>query len=280
MKKFFALMLAIVMTLSLAACGAQETQPQQTEQQQEQTAPKTKIDEIKEAGKLVFGTSADYPPCEFHIEVDGKDTIVGYEVALAQYIADDLGVELETVDMAFDGLCISLSKGDFDIIIASMAATEERKQAIDFTDPYYSGSEQQILVLTENADKYNTIEDLKGKTIAYQSGTVQEGVLAENDLLDNAIALTSAQSIAMELKAGKIDVAYIDYTPSLAFAAKDSSLVLKDVGFHLDSPGSAIGVQKGNEEFVEYLNGVIAEVIESGKLNEMIAEAQTLAGIE
>ena len=270
MKKFFALMLAVVMTLSLAACG---------EKPQEETA-KTKLDEIKEAGVLVMGTSADYPPCEFHIEVDGKDTIVGYEVALAQYIADDLGVELEVVDMAFDGLCISLSKGDFDIIIASMGITPERQQAVDFTDPYYSGGAQQILVLKENADKYNTVDDLKGKKIGYQSGTIQEGVLAENGLLDNAVALTSAQNIMMELKDGKLDVAYIDYTPSLAFVAKDDTLALKDVGFVYDSPGSAIGVQKGNEEFVEYLNGVIAEVLENGKLNEMIAEAQLLAGIE
>jgi len=270
MKKFFALMLALAMTLTLAACG---------EKPQEE-ATKTKIDQIKEAGVLVFGTSADYPPCEFHTEIDGVDTIVGYDVALAQYIADDLGVELEVVDMTFDALCISLSKGDFDIVLAAMSSTPERAQAVDFTDAYYSDGTQVILVTDENADSYNTVDDLKGKKIGYQNGTIQSGVLEEYGLKENAVALSSAQSIVMELKAGKIDVAYIDYTPSIAFSSKDSSLAMKDVGLEYDSPGSAIAVQKGNEEFVEYLNGVIAEVKESGKLNEMIAEAQLLAGIE
>ncbi len=270
MKKFFALMLAIVMTLSLAACG---------EQPQQQEEAKTKIDQIKEAGVLVLGTSADYPPAEFHTEIDGVDTIVGYDVALGQYIADSLGVKLEIVDMTFDALCIGLSKGDFDIVIAAMAATPERAEAVDFSIPY-DNSDQVILVLDEDADAYNTTDDLKGKKIGYQSGTIQEGVLEGLDLLDNAVALGNAQNIVMELKAGKIDVAYIDHAPSLAFEAADDSLCAKDIGIVYESEGSAVAVQKGNEEFVEYINGVITEVLETGKFTEMKVEAQLLAGIE
>ena len=128
MKKIFALLLAVVMTLSLAACGEKEE------------VAASKLDQIKAAGKIVLGTSADYPPCEFHTEIDGKDTIVGYDISLAQYIADDLGVELEVVDMAFDGLCISLSKGDFDMVISGMSNTPERAMAVDFTSPTSSAS--------------------------------------------------------------------------------------------------------------------------------------------
>lgn len=269
MKKFFALMLAIVMTLSLAACG---------EQQQEESA-KTKIDEIKEAGVLVLGTSADYPPCEFHTEIDGVDTIVGYDIALAQYIADDLGVELEIVDMTFDGLCISLSKGDFDIVVSSMTATPERALAVDFTVPYDKG-DQVILVMAEDADQYTTTDDLTGKKIGYQSGTIQEGILSDLGYLDNAIALTNAQNVVMELKAGKIDVAYLDYMPTLAFASANEDLASKDIGIPVESDGHAIAVQKGNEEFVEYLDGIVTDVLESGKMEEFIVEAQLLAGVE
>ena len=279
MKKFFALALAIVMTLSLVACGKQEAPATaETEQKQEEVA-KTKIDEIKAAGKLVMGTSADYPPAEFHIEIDGKDTIVGYDVEIAKWIAEDLGVELEVVDMSFDGLCISLSKGDFDVVLAGMSATDERKQAVDFTEPYFKAG-QAILDTAETADQYNTIDDLKGKKIGYQSGTIQAGVLEELGLMDNAVALTNAQNIVMELKAGKLDVAYIDYMPSLAFEAADASLKLKDVGIVYDGPGEAIAVQKGNDEFLAYLNEKVVELNESGKLEQLIAEAQLLAGIE
>lgn len=270
MKKFFALMLAIVMTLSLAACG--ETQ------QQEETA-KTKIDQIKEAGVLVMGTSADYPPAEFHTEIDGKDTIAGYDIELAKLIAEDLGVELEVVDMAFDGLCISLSQGDFDLVISGMSATEERKLAVDFTEPYFLAG-QAILVMAENADQYTTVDDLKGKKIGYQSGTIQAGVLEEYGLTDNAVALTNAQNIVMELKQGKLDVAYIDYMPSLAFEAADSTLKMLDVGLVYDGPGEAIAVQKGNEEFLAYLNDFVAGLNAEGKIEELIADAQLLAGIE
>ena len=267
MKKFFALLLAVVMTLSLAACGEKEE------------VAASKLDQIKAAGKIVLGTSADYPPCEFHTEIDGKDTIVGYDISLAQYIADDLGVELEVVDMAFDGLCISLSKGDFDMVISGMSNTPERAQAVDFTEPYFL-SEQIVLVRADEADQYNTTDDLAGKTIAYQSGTIQEGILKELGYLDNAIALTNAQNVVMELKEGKVDVAYIDYMPSLAFDSVNDDLVSKDIGIPLDSDGQCIAVQKGDAEFVEYLNGIVAEVLESGKMDQFIADAQLLAGVE
>ena len=267
MKKIFALLLAVVMTLSLAACGEKEE------------VAASKLDQIKAAGKIVLGTSADYPPCEFHTEIDGKDTIVGYDISLAQYIADDLGVELEVVDMAFDGLCISLSKGDFDMVISGMSNTPERAQAVDFTEPYFL-SEQIVLVRADEADQYNTTDDLAGKTIAYQSGTIQEGILKELGYLDNAIALTNAQNVVMELKEGKVDVAYIDYMPSLAFDSVNDDLVSKDIGIPLDSDGQCIAVQKGDAEFVEYLNGIVAEVLESGKMDQFIADAQLLAGVE
>lgn len=267
MKKFFALLLAVVMSLSLVACGEKEE------------VAASKIDQIKEAGKIVLGTSADYPPAEFHTEIDGKDTIVGYDIALAQYIADDLGVELEVVDMAFDGLCISLSKGDFDMVISAMTKTEERALAVDFTKPYFK-SPQVILVRADDAASYTTPEDLAGKSIAYQSGTIQAGILEQLGYLENAIALTNAQNVVMELKAGKVDVAYLDYMPSVAFQAADNSLAVVDVGIPYDTDGESIAVQKGNEDFVEYLNGIVADINENGKLEEFIADAQLLAGIE
>ena len=101
-KKFAALLLALMMILSLAACGSKSDDSAQGSSDGDASpddTAKSKIEQIKEAGVLVMGTSADYPPNEFHTEVDGKDTIVGFDVAIAQYIADDLGVELKVVDI-------------------------------------------------------------------------------------------------------------------------------------------------------------------------------------
>lgn len=163
-KKFAALLLALMMILSLAACGSKSDDSAQGSSDGDASpddTAKSKIEQIKEAGVLVMGTSADYPPNEFHTEVDGKDTIVGFDVAIAQYIADDLGVELKVVDMSFDNLCINLAKGDFDIVIAGMASTEERLKSVDFSDPYFK-QQQAILIRAEDDALYNKPEDLSG----------------------------------------------------------------------------------------------------------------------
>ena len=265
-KKFAALLLALMMILSLAACGSKSDDNAQGSSDGDASSDdtaKSKIEQIKEAGVLVMGTSADYPPNEFHTEVDGKDTIVGFDVAIAQYIADDLGVELKVVDMSFDNLCINLAKGDFDIVIAGMASTEERLKSVDFSDPYY-----------------NKPEDLSGHKVGVQNGTIQVPIANELAGEENVVGLVKAQDLIMELKSGKLDVVYIDYTTALAFAAANDDLTVKDVGIESDSEGQCIGVQKGNEDFVAYLNEKIAEMQEQGLIDQYVAEAQTLAGIE
>ena len=77
------------------------------------------LESIKQKGKLVVGTSADYPPYEFHKEIDGKDQIVGFDISMAKSLAEDLGVELQINDMDFDGLLIALQAGKVDMVFAS-----------------------------------------------------------------------------------------------------------------------------------------------------------------
>lgn len=278
-QKFAALALALTLLFSLSACGSSGGKDSSDDSSQPETETKSKVEQIKEAGVLVMGTSADYPPNEFHTMIDGKDTIVGFDVALAQHIADDLGVELKVVDMSFDNLCINLSKGDFDIVIAGMASTEERRLSVDFTDPYYT-QQQAILIRKENDSLYTKPEDLAGHKVGVQNGTIQVPIANELAGEGNVVGLVKAQDLVMELKSGKLDVVYIDYTPSLAFAAANDDLMVKDIGIESDSEGQSIGVQKGNEDFVEYLNGIIAQVKEDGTMEQYIADAQLLAGIE
>ena len=267
MKKTLALVLSLLLLFSLAACSSKTEEP------------KSKLDQIKEAGELVLGTSADYPPAEFHVMENGEDKIIGYDITLAQYIADDLGVDLKVVDMAFDGLCISLSKGEFDLVISGMSMTEERLKSVDFTVPYYHG-EQVILVRTEDADLYNTTADLAGKKVAVQSGTIQVPVANELFGEENVVTLVKNQDIILELQNKKVDVAYIDKMPSLAFASANSDIMVKDVGIVIDNEEQSIAVQKGNEEFLEYLNGIVTKLLEDGSIDQFIADAQTIAGVD
>ena len=267
-KKIAAVLLAAAMLLSLTACG-----------QGEADAAPSKIDEIKEAGVLVVGTSADYPPYEFHAEVDGEDTIVGFDIAIAQYFADSLGVELEVVDMTFNSLLISLAEGEFDLVMAGLTPDEERKKAVDFTDVFFV-NEQVVLIRAEDAEKYQTTEDLAGCKGAAQVGTVQMDIAADIVGEENTVGLVRFTDSIMELKSGKVDCVFTNTLIASAYEASDPELMVQDVGIEYENTGFAGAVQKGNEEFVEYLNGVIAEMQEKGLIEQYVAEAQQLAGVE
>ncbi len=267
-KKTAALLLAFILILGLCACGSSGSS----------AAPKSRIDQIKEAGVIKMGTSADYPPAEYHTEIDGKDVIVGYDIDIAQYIADSLGVKLEITDMAFDSLLIALQKGDFDFVSAAMSANEEREKAADFTDPYFQAI-QAITVLKENADQYKTTDDLKGKIIGVQTGTVEVPYAIEFTGEENVVQLTKAQNVIMELQNGKIDVAYIDYNPALAYASGNDDLVVLDVGIGYISEGEAIAVKEGDKELLDYLNGVIDEMQEKGLIEDYIAKNMIESGV-
>ena len=140
--------------------------------------------------------------------------------------------------------------------------------------------QQAILIRAEDDALYNKPEDLSGHKVGVQNGTIQVPIANELAGEENVVGLVKAQDLIMELKSGKLDVVYIDYTAALAFAAANDDLTVKDIGIESDSEGQCIGVQKGNEDFVAYLNEKIAEMQEQGLIDQYVAEAQTLAGIE
>ena len=115
---------------------------------------------------LVFGTSADYAPFEFMYPDENGDMVYGgIDVEVAQYIADYMGVKLQTENMSFNNLLTALNKGQFDIVLADIEATDERKEAADFSNPYLTELAPLFLVKKENADQYKSYSDFEGKTI-------------------------------------------------------------------------------------------------------------------
>ena len=266
MKKFLALMLTVLMVLGMAACGKKEEAG-------------SALEAIKDAGKLVVGTSADYPPYEFHAEIDGEDTIVGFDIAIAQAIADDLGVELEIVDMSFDNLLMSLANDEFDMVIAGLSADEERRKTTDFTEPYLE-SKSLVLVREEDADKFKTVDDLAGVKGGAQTGAIPFDNCVKYCGEENAVGLTKVQDLIMELEAGKLDAVFLDYMTVLTYAEVKDGLAAVDVGIPETSEGYSIAVKKGDTDLVEYLNGVLADLNEEGKIEDFIVEAQLIAGME
>ena len=275
MKKIIVLLMAVMMTMGLAACGGSADGSAAASGGESDSY----IDQIKAKGELVVGTSADYPPYEFHTEIDGVDTIVGFDIAIAQAIADDLGVELKIVDMSFDNLLMSLSNGEFDMVIAGLSADEERMKTNDFSDTYLE-SKNLILVRKEDESKYTTTDSLKGVKTGAQTGTMCYDRIVPFVGEDAMVGLAKVPDLVMELKNGKVDVITLDYMAVLTYAAENDDLVAVDCGLPSDDEGYSIAFQKGNTEMVEYVNGVLAELKESGAIEQYIIEAQELAGTE
>ena len=281
MKKLLTFLLALTLLFSLFACnstGEEDGQENGDSNQNGETAQTSgdlsRIDKIKQEGTLRIGTSADYPPYEFHTEIDGVDTIVGFDIALCQYIADDLGVELEITDMSFDSLLISLQQDKFDIVAAGMSPDEERLKAADFTDKIFE-SEQSIILRKADVDLYPTTAELSGASIGVQKGTIQEDI-AEG-ITSNVIKLTKLSELITELKTGKIDAVCIDYPCATAYVSGNDDLIVSDIEIEYEGPGTCLAVQKGETEWVEYLNGIIQTVNEDGTMDQFIAEASMLA---
>lgn len=272
MKKKISLFIAIILILSslVAGCGTKE---EVNSEKNDSQVGGNSLEEIKKKGKLVLGTSADYPPFEFHTMVDGKDEIVGFDIEIAKYIADELGVELEIKDMEFDKLLGGLSTGMLDIVVAGMNPDPEREKEANFTDIYYEAN-LSVLVNKEDATQINKLEDLNGKSIGVQIGTTQEK-FAKTEIKDADVkSLSTNPDIAMNLKTKKIDCAIMEAPVAESFASSnDNLMVVEGVNIDSGSDGVAIAVKKGNDELTVKLNEILAEAKDKGLMDKWFIEA-------
>ena len=228
-------------------------------------------------GKLVLGTSADYAPFEFHTEINGTDTIVGFDISIAQYMAEQLGVELEIVDMSFDNLLISLNKGDFDIVLAAMSSNEERAKAVDFSNEYYL-SNNVILVQKQNADKYTTKESLQGVSMAAQKGTVCETRAKELAGESSVVSLVKVQDMVSELLSGKVEAVLLDKPVASGYVIMQDSLEMVDIGLVAEE-GMSVAMKKDSAGLTELVNCMLSQLTEE-QLDSWMGEAQVTAGVE
>lgn len=284
MKKWMAWILAGAMALSLAACGGDSTSKDQSASAETaavtltgQWADSERLAEIQAAGKIVMGTSADYAPFEFHAQIDGTDTIVGFDISLAQKVADALGVELEVVDMAFDNLLLGLDNGDFDFVMATLSSTPERAEQVDFTTPYYKGG-QVILVRAEDADTYTTQESLAGCPVAVQRGAIQVPIANEIAGEENVVQLVKVSDMVTELMGGKVEALFLDNTIAAGYDTLYDELVMNDIGIEYDSDGNVAAVKKGDTDLAGFISEIF-DGLSDEEVNQLMGEAQKLAGI-
>lgn len=212
-KKLMSLALGAMMMLSLlTGCGSktEDSAPADStpaeETPAEPAAAASLLEKVKTSGKLVVGTEAQYAPYEFK---DLNANFAGCDMWLAQQIADHLGVELEVVDMSFDGIIPAVKSGQVDLGIAAFTKTPERAEEIDFSD-LYEKSAQLLIVKAGNADLYSTKESLAGQKVGAQKGTIQSQLI-QTALPDSELfELEKYPALALEVQNGNIAGLVVD----------------------------------------------------------------------
>ena len=242
------------------------------------------LDELKKeiktitAGTLTVATSPDFAPYEFYsIGDDGTPTLAGFDMSLAQYIADYLGLKLEVIPMDFDGTLMEVQNKNVDLGIAGYSPDPSRAEIMEFSDIYYEGG-QSFVTTKANADLFKSLEDTNNKkySVAAQVGSIQMDLAAKYSPNADIVALSKVTDIIAELITGKVSGAYIETVVASAYQKNYPSLELVlDVPY--DTEGSAIGVAKGNFALLEGVNRAIAQALADGSMNAFVAEANEKA---
>ena len=278
-KKLMSLALGAMMMLSLlTGCGSktEDSAPADStpaeETPAEPAAAASLLEKVKTSGKLVVGTEAQYAPYEFK---DLDANFAGCDMWLAQQIADHLGVELEVVDMSFDGIIPAVKSGQVDLGIAAFTKTPERAEEIDFSD-LYEKSAQLLIVKAGNADLYSTKESLAGQKVGAQKGTIQSQLI-QTALPDSELfELEKYPALALEVQHGTI--AGLAVGESL-IATSNGGLEVSNFAFTSEeaSFGKAVVAAKGSEDLLAEVNTVINQVVNDGSYLKAYDEAVELA---
>ena len=268
MKKLLALVLTAAMTMTmLTACGSSTEEVVETTEEttaEETTTEEATVSEALADGVLTVGTNAEFPPFEY---VNDNGEPDGFDMALVKAIGEKLGVEVEIENMEFASLVTSIGT-KIDIAAAGMTVTEERKQTVDFTNPYYEAVQYVILPVDS---EIATAADLEGKTIGVQLGTT--GDFIATDIAGTTVSsYNKAVDAVNDLINGKVDCVIIDKNPALVFESKFEGQVVAVDGaqFDFEVENYAIALPKGDTVLADQINAAIEELKADGTFDELV----------
>jgi ABC-type amino acid transport substrate-binding protein len=217
----------------------------------------------KDEGKLIMGTNADFPPFELRNEQNEVD---GFDVDIAKAVAKSLGKELVIEDIAFDGLIPALKTDKIDIAVAGITITPEREEDVNFSTPYYNAG--QTVVVREENDEIQSVDDLDGKLIAVQLGTTGDLEAHDRFPAENISQFNQVNEAFLELGNKRVDAIIIDIPVAERYIEIKGGF--KTVGGAFTEELFGIAVKKENTELLEQINGVLADLEESGEFGELL----------
>lgn len=256
MKKFMAMLLVVIMTFSLAACG----------QSKNDAGAETGTEDVTTAdkGTWVMAINATFPPFESIDE--GTDNYVGIDIDIANHIAEKLGKTLEIKDMQFSALVPTMQSGRADIIISGISPTEERKKVLDFTDSYYYPMNA---IICAKGSNYTALDQLEGKTIGVSMGT-SYAEIAKSVKDANVSELDSTPLVVQDILSGRCDAGIFDATQAAVFVQENEGLECHIIDSNISMEDTfAIALPQGSE-YVEQINEILAEMQEDGTMHEIL----------
>ena len=283
MKKIVSLVLAALMLASvLAGCGSSSASTPAGTNPEATTASL----KVVTAGKLTVATSPDFAPMEFmDPSKEGQDAYVGFDLTLAKYIADSMGLELQIMPMSFDACQTAVYAGTVDMAISGFSWTEDRAQNYNTSNYYHAGDNedgQTVITLASNGDKYATAEGLKGAKIGAQNASLQQS-LATEQLPDTELVLfTDLGTGVLQLKNGDFDCIAVANGNADAIIASNPEIAKAGFDFVVDEKytGNVILLQKGNDALTEAVNAALDSSKDQWDTWYAAAKALAVNGVE
>lgn len=215
-------------------------------------------------GTITFGTNPEFPPFEFVTSNGVLGEFDGIDMAIAKQIGEENGMEAKMESMEFDSLLIALQNGQIDAVIAGMTATDERRETVDFSTPYYTAT--QVMIVKEDSD-IATAADMADKKICVIQGYT--GEVCVQDMGYPYEAFKKGTEAVMELVNGKCDVVVLDSATAQKYVGDNEGLKIVEDASAFEAEEYAIAVQKGNTELLEKINKSIEKMLADGTINDL-----------
>ena len=249
MKKLLAFAITVVLIATcLVGCGGSDSKDD------------NKLETVTE-GKLTMATNAEFPPYEFY---EGEK-VVGIDAEVAEKIADKLGLELEIKDVSFDSIIPGVQSGKYDMGMAGMTVTDERKRSVNFSDSYATGI-QSVIVKEDSPIK--SIDDLDGKKIGVQTATTGDIYASDDYGEDNVKRFENGAAAVAALTANKVDCVIIDNEPAKAYVEANKGLKILDTEYAVED--YAICFSKDSEELQKKVNDALNELKKDGSIQKIV----------
>ena len=264
MKKMISLVLAGILAMSLlVGCGGK--------------------DQAKKVLKVA--TSPDFSPMAFvDPRKSGQDRFVGFDMMLAQYIADEMGMELEIVPMSFDACLMAAGNGTVDMAISGFSWMPGRAEKYNLSDTYHAGDneENQVLItMAADADKYTELEQLSGVKIGVQIASLQEFMCKSQLTESELVTVADIGTGLLQMKKSDFACMAVADGNADAIIANNPDVVKSGFMFEVDPQytDNLVVLKKGADELTATVNEILAKAKAAGLYETWYAEAQELAGI-